>query len=160
MIWEPEIPTLLSTEETITLARIMRLLYLDFRADYYQLVWTMIFFLSFYMEIFLKKYSWSNDYLLQWKPFENDEKYFLFHFKSSLRSWDIYIFVLTFWLRKKRLDKKTTVSFKIYDVTEWTINNYNTHISKYLKNQRKPDNENCSWKVILWKIIKIVWWRS
>ena len=37
-------------------------------------------------------------YLFQWKPFKNDEKSFLFYIKSSFRSQDIYIFVLTFWL--------------------------------------------------------------
>ena len=31
----------------------------------------------------------------------------------------------------KRLDKK--VNFKIYDVTNWNIKNYNKHIAKYLK---------------------------
>ena len=39
-------------------------------------------------------------YLLQWKPFKNDEK-FLFYFKSSFPSQDIYTFVLTFWSYKK-----------------------------------------------------------
>ena len=29
-------------------------------------------------------------YLLQWKPFKNDEKYFLLHLKSSFRSQDIH----------------------------------------------------------------------
>ena len=28
-------------------------------------------------------------YLLHWKPFKNDEKYFLFHLKSSFGSQDI-----------------------------------------------------------------------
>ena len=28
-------------------------------------------------------------YLLQWKPFKNNEKYFLFHLKSSFGSQDI-----------------------------------------------------------------------
>ena len=35
-------------------------------------------------------------YLHRRKPFKNDEKCFLFHFKSSFRSQDILIFVLTF----------------------------------------------------------------
>ena len=30
----------------------------------------------------------------------------------------------------KRLDKKTMVDFKIYDVTDWTKNNYNAHITE------------------------------
>ena len=33
------------------------------------------------------------------------------------------------------------VDFKIYDVTVYLTNNYNTYISQYLKKQRKPDNE-------------------
>ena len=52
-------------------------------------------------------------YLLQCKPFKNDEKCFLFHLKSSFCSQDNYIFVLTFWscsrnglIRKIRLISK------------------------------------------------------
>ena len=33
---------------------------------------------------------------------------------------------------EKRLDKKLWVIPK-YNITDWTINNYNTHISQYLK---------------------------
>ena len=33
----------------------------------------------------------------------------------------------------KRLNKKDKFSFKIYDVTDWELNNYNTHIAQYLK---------------------------
>ena len=43
--------------------------------------------------------------------------------------------ILTFWFFgfiEKRLDKKAMVNFKIYDVTDWTINNYCTHIAQYL----------------------------
>ena len=36
-------------------------------------------------------------YLLQWNHFKNDEKCFLFHFTSYLRSQDISTLVLTFW---------------------------------------------------------------
>ena len=61
--------------------------------------------------IFLKKLF----YLLQWKPFKNDERCFLFHLKSSILSQDIYIFVLTFCsytktclIRKIRLISKST----------------------------------------------------
>ena len=32
-----------------------------------------------------------------WKPFKNDEKYFLFHLESFFRSQDFWIFVLNFW---------------------------------------------------------------
>ena len=34
---------------------------------------------------------------------------------------------------EKRLDKKAMVNFKLYDVTDWTTNNYNTHIAQYLE---------------------------
>ena len=40
---------------------------------------------------------------------------------------DILVYVL------KQLDKKAIVNFKIYEVTEWTTNNCNTHIAQYLK---------------------------
>ena len=33
----------------------------------------------------------------------------------------------------KRLDKKAKVNSKIYDVTDWTTNNSNTHTAQYLK---------------------------
>ena len=33
----------------------------------------------------------------------------------------------------KCFDKKTMVDFKIYDVTTWQTNNYNTRIAQYLK---------------------------
>ena len=46
-------------------------------------------------------------YLLYRKSFENDEKCFLFHLKSSFCSQDIYVFVTTFWsCRKNGLIKK------------------------------------------------------
>ena len=45
----------------------------------------------------------------------------------------IFKSVLTFWsCREKQLDYKDEVNFKIYDVTTWLINNYNTHIAQYL----------------------------
>ena len=43
----------------------------------------------------------KSPYFLQWKPFKNFEKWFLFHLKSSFRSWDIWVFVLTFWPCRK-----------------------------------------------------------
>ena len=33
----------------------------------------------------------------------------------------------------KQFNKKAKVNFKIYDVTNWITNNYNTHIAQYLK---------------------------
>ena len=43
------------------------------------------------------------------------------------------IFTFLSWLFgyvEKRLDKKAMVNFKIYDVTDWTTNNYNISESK------------------------------
>ena len=54
---------------------------------------------------------------------------------------DIYFLVLTFCLCKKRLDKKAMLNFKIYDVTDWTANNCNIHITQYLKKERQSGNE-------------------
>ena len=46
-------------------------------------------------------------YLLQWKPFKNEENCILFHLKNSFRSWDEKFFVLTFWsCRKNGLTRK------------------------------------------------------
>ena len=36
--------------------------------------------------------------------------------------------------KKKKLDEKAKVKFKIYDVTDWTTNNCNTYNAQYLKN--------------------------
>ena len=33
------------------------------------------------------------------------------------------------------------VIFEIYDVKDWTTNNYNTNIAQYLKKLRQPGNE-------------------
>ena len=35
-------------------------------------------------------------------------------------------------IESKRLDQKDKVNFKIFDVTTWLTNNYNTHIAQYL----------------------------
>ena len=34
-------------------------------------------------------------------------------------------------------DKKAKVSLKVYDIINWKINNYNTHIDQYLKKSNK-----------------------
>ena len=35
----------------------------------------------------------------------------------------------------KRLDKKAMVNLKLYNVTDWKTNNYNTNIAQYPKKQ-------------------------
>ena len=49
------------------------------------------------------------------------------------------IFVLNFGNVEKRLDKKAKVNFKIYDITDWTTNNCNTHIAQLLRLLFKPN---------------------
>ena len=52
-------------------------------------------------------------YLLDWKPFKNDEKCLLFHLKRSFCSQDIYVFVTIFWLcRKNGLIRKIRLTSK------------------------------------------------
>ena len=57
-------------------------------------------------------------YLLDWKPFKNDEKCFLFHLKSSC-SQDIKVFSMTFFshVGKRAWLEKDKVCFKIHDAT-------------------------------------------
>lgn len=42
-------------------------------------------------------------------------------------------FSCLFGLVDQRLDKKTKIRFKTFDVTDCTSNNYNTQIAQYLK---------------------------
>ena len=39
---------------------------------------------------------------------------------------------------EKKLSKKANVNSKIFDATDRTINNYNTHIDQYLKKYMQP----------------------
>ena len=68
-----------------------------------------------------------------WKFFKNDKNAFV----SSQN-----IFLLLKFLNfcphyfghvGKRIDEKVKVIFKLYDVKDWEINNYNTNIDQYLK---------------------------
>ena len=38
---------------------------------------------------------------------------------------------------ENRLNKKAKVNFEIYDVAEWTPNNYNAHLTQYFGKQRQ-----------------------
>ena len=76
-------------------------------------------------------------HLLDWKPFKNDEKSFLFHLKSSLRCPDIQVFVTTFWsctknglIRKIRVTSKSMRHNVVYKQLE-----YLTCIPQYLKSK-------------------------
>ena len=53
------------------------------------------------------------NHLPYWNSFKIDEKCFLFHLKSSFRSQDISVFVMTFWSRRKNsLIRKTLLTSK------------------------------------------------
>ena len=46
------------------------------------------------------------------------------------------IFTFLSWLFRyieKRVDKKPKINFKIYDITGWTTNNFDTYIVQYIK---------------------------
>ena len=62
-------------------------------------------------DIFLKVHSLVWDIFEKQNLFKSEEKCFLFHVKKFF-SWDIYIFVVTFWLCRKRLDRRATVNLK------------------------------------------------
>ena len=47
------------------------------------------------------------------------------------------------------LDEKPMVNLNIYHITNWETNNYNTHITQYLRKQRKSGNE-------IWSVNKIL----
>ena len=70
-----------------------------------------------------------------WKTFRSDKKCFLFHLKSSLCSQDIWIFLLTFWPCRKK------VNLKIYYIITWETSSYKTHIAQYLKKWRESYDE-------------------
>ena len=56
-------------------------------------------------------------------------------FYFMLKAFVLEILVFLSWIfgyAEKRHDKKAMVSLKMYDVTDWTANNYNTHIAQYL----------------------------
>ena len=59
----------------------------------------------------------------------------LFYFMLKAR-FVLEIFTFLSWLfgyLETRLDEKAMVNFKIYDMADWTTNNYNTYITQYLK---------------------------
>ena len=68
-----------------------------------------------------------------WKSLKVMKNSFYFILKAIFV---LEIFAFLSWLfgyLGKRLDKKVKVNSNIYDVTDWTTNNYNTNIAQYLK---------------------------
>ena len=118
-------------------------------------------------------------YLLDWKPFKNDEKCFLFQLKSSFCSQDIYDFVTTFWsyrrnglIRKIRLTSKLmtsqtrlqTISIHVMHKTSQNKGNqtmkfgqlieYNIFLQKLCK---KWSKETSSKPLIFKKMLNVRW---
>ena len=65
--------------------------------------------------------------MIQLKPFKNDEKCFLLNLQALFLLKIFKFFPDFFGHVGKRLDKKTNVNFKAYDLIYWKTNNYNTH---------------------------------
>ena len=77
----------------------------------------------------------------KWKSFKMIKNVFYFMLKA-LSVLEIFTFLSWgFGYVEKRLDKKVKVNSKIYDVTDRTTNNYNTHIVQYLKKWRQSGYE-------------------
>ena len=67
-----------------------------------------------------------------------------FYFKSKALL-EIFTFLSRFFdYIEKRVDKKATVNFKIYDVTGWATNNYNTQLASISRNKR---NQTQIWSI-------------
>ena len=87
---------------------------------FFVFLWFLVFCLIFSTQCHLIRLkvvlspSKQRSLFLQWKPFKNDEKCFLFHFKSS------------FPVEKAAL--KDDVNLKIYYVTTWLTKNYNAQL--------------------------------
>ena len=73
-------------------------------------------------------------YLLQWMPFKNNEKFFFYFMSKALFVFKLFTFLFSsFGYMEERLDKKAKVNSKICDITDWTRNNFNRHVTQYLK---------------------------
>ena len=75
------------------------------------------------------------------KALKNDEKCFLFCLKTSFRSQDIQIFVLTFWSCRKNGLISITLILKFMTSQSGQQNNCNTQIYQYLTKLKQPGNE-------------------
>ena len=66
--------------------------------------------------------------ILDAKKIKNNEQCFLFHLKSSIRSYYRYIHFYPgfFGYEGKRFHKKTKINFEIYDIINWNTVTINT----------------------------------
>ena len=87
------------------------------------------------MENILQRFSYASFLLLTLPslPLKMTKIGFYFMLKAIFV---LKIFTILSWLSgyvAKWFRKKAKVNFKIYDIKEWTINNYNIHIVHYIK---------------------------
>ena len=61
---------------------------------------------------------------------------FCFMLKAFFFLRDLHFCPKRFGYVEKQLDKKSQVDFKIYDVTDWTTNNYNTHYANISRGKK------------------------
>ena len=87
-------------------------------------------------------------FLTNENPLKMVKNAFYFMLKALFVLWIITFLSWLFGYAEKRLDMKTTVNFKTRDVTDWTTDNYNTHITQYLKKKMQSGNE-------IWSVNKI-----
>ena len=74
-------------------------------------------------------------------PLKMKKNAFYFMLKAYFVLEIFKFFSRLFGYTKTWLDEKAKVNFKMYDVTGWTTNNYNTLIAKYLRKERQSSNE-------------------
>ena len=66
---------------------------------------------------------------------------FMYFMLKALLVLEIFAFLSgLFGYVEKRFYKRAKVHFKIYNVTDWSTNIYNSHIVQYLKTYRQPVN--------------------
>ena len=89
--------------------------------------------LCFWKEIVKGTLSGLRQILVAKSPFKMMKNAFYFTLKAIFI---LEIFKFLFWLFGhvgKRLDKKPKINSKIYDVTNWVTDSYDTYIARYLK---------------------------
>ena len=87
-------------------------------------------------------------FFTKWQPFKNYEKYFLFHQKSSFRSWDNQIFLfrpsLFFSLSAIAFRRWSKINLIVYDAIMCLNKNSITHFLWYLEKEKRYDTETLS----------------
>ena len=98
---------------------------------------------AIFYQIFIKWFLLI--FITKWKPFKKYEKCFLFHLKSSFRSWDIQVFVFSssplFLPVSHCFSGWSKKNLKVYDAINCISKNLITHFVWYLKKEIGCDIE-------------------